>query len=161
MLLTELCLNPSIYFSITHTTLWSFPFMNSRPIFTSRYPTIALASKTYTLLTSSLPPSFYFVQSHIIITYVTTHHTHPIFFPYMVFECRHNIWNQLVSTAIPSPNSFRDITTTGTHQNLRKILKCIFFWFFSRQYGTYIDTVHTQILFYSLLALVFILTHKN
>ena len=44
----------------------------------------------------------------------------------MIFECRRN---QPVSTAISSPNSFRDITTIRTHQNLGKILKDIFFVF--------------------------------
>ena len=49
----------------------------------------------------------------------------------MVFECRHNIQNQPVFTAIPSPISFRDITTRGTHQQFGKILKDIFLVFFN------------------------------
>ena len=55
---------------------------------------------------------------------------HPIFFPSMVFDCRHNIWNQTVFTAIPSLNLFHNITVTRTHQHLGKILKDIFFGFF-------------------------------
>ena len=63
----------------------------------------------------------------------------------MVFECRHNIPNQPVSTAIPSPNSFRDITTKGTHQHFGKILKDIFFRFFLQ------DSMAQYVIF----------THKN
>ena len=54
-----------------------------------------------------------------------------MFSTYMAFECRHNIQNQPVSTAIPSPNSFRDITMIGTHQHFGKILKDIFSFFFN------------------------------
>ena len=133
----EKFLNPSIYFSIIYTTLWSFPLMNSRLIFTPPCLTLALASNIYTLLRSSLSPQvpFFSITYHYHVRH-NSPHTHPIFFPYMVFECRHNIWNQPVSTAIPSPNSFRDITSIGTHQYLGKNLKDVFFRFFSRQYGT-------------------------
>ena len=47
----------------------------------------------------------------------------------MVFECSNNIRNQLVSTAIPSPDLFCDITAIGTHQHFGKIRKDIFFVF--------------------------------
>ena len=73
MVLTEVCLNLSICFSITHTAIWYFPLMNSQPIFTPPYPTLALASHIYTLLTSSPSPQVLFLQSHTTITYVTTH----------------------------------------------------------------------------------------
>ena len=131
MILTKVCLNPSIYFSIIHTTLWSVPLMNSWPIFTARYPTLALASNIYTLLTSSLTPQGPFFS--IIYHYHVRHnspHMHPKFFPYMVFKCHHNIRIQPVSRAIPSPNSFCDITMIGTHQHLGNIRKDIFFGFF-------------------------------
>ena len=72
-----------------------------------------------------------------------------------MFECRHNIRNQPVSTAIPSPNLFRDITTTETQQHFGKILKDIFFDFSSRQYDTPTDKAHRQ----TLLALILIFTH--
>ena len=58
---------------------------------------------------------------------LTTHAPH--IFPYMVLECCHNIRNQFVSTEIPSPNSFCDIISIGTHQHLGKILKDIFYFF--------------------------------
>ena len=104
MLLTEVCLNLSIYFSIIHTISWSFPLMNSQLIFTPPCLTLALASNIYTLLTSSHSPRFHFFFNHTPIsrmsqltTYHVCHnspHTHPIFFPYMIFECRHHIRNQ-------------------------------------------------------------------
>ena len=124
MLLTAVSLNLSIYFSVIHTTLWSFPLMNSRLIFTPPCLTLTLTSNIYTLLTSSHFPGFHFFRSYTNITYVTTHHTRTLyFFPYMVFECPHNIRNQPVSTAIPSPNSFRDITSIGAHHYLGMILR--------------------------------------
>ena len=76
----EKFLNPSIYFSIIYTTLWSFPLMNSRLIFTPPCLTLALASNIYTLLRSSLSPRFHFFQSHTTITYATTHHTRTLYF---------------------------------------------------------------------------------
>ena len=60
---------------------------------------------------------------------------HCIFFLYMIFECCHNIQNQPISTATPSPNSFRDITMIEKHQHLSKIHKEIFSDFSPRQYG--------------------------
>ena len=53
-------------------------------------------------------------------------HTQLIFLPYTVFECRHNIRNQPISTTIPSPRSFRDITTIRKHQHFGKIFKYFF-----------------------------------
>ena len=73
----------------------------------------------------------------------------------MIFECRHNIRNKLVSTAIESPNSFPDITSIRTHQHFGKILKDNFF-VYSRQYDTQMNTTHRQILFCLLVAFVFI-----
>ena len=45
-------------------------------------------------------------------------HTQLILLPYMVFECRHNIRNKPLSTAIPSPSSLRDITTLRKYHYL-------------------------------------------
>ena len=84
-------------------------------------------------------------------------HTNAIFFPYIVFEYHHDIRNQHVSTAIPSPNSFRDVTTIETHQHFGKILKDIFIDFSSRHYGTSTNKAHRQ----TILALIFIFTHIN
>ena len=82
------------------------------------------------------PPPIYFLPpgstflNHIPVTRMSQLTTHaPHIFPYMVLECCHNIRNQSVSTEIPSPNSFCDITSIGTHQHLGKILKYIFYFF--------------------------------
>ena len=64
-----------------------------------------------------------------------------MFLPYNIFQCRHNIRNQPVSTAIPSPGSFCDITTTRAHQRLGEILKYVLFHAFLRQY--YIKLKHS------------------
>ena len=81
---------------------------------------------TYTLLTSSPFTTVPFFP--ITYQYHIRHsspHTQLIILPHMVFECRHNIWNQPVSTAIPSPSLFRDITTIRKHQHLGEILKYV------------------------------------
>ena len=156
MLLTEVCLNPGLFCFVLHTTLWSVCQMNSQLIFAAPYPTLALAFNTYTLLTSSPSPTVPFFP----ITYQQRiRHSSPLtqlmFVPYLVFESCHNIRNQPVSTAIPSPSSFRDITTIGKHQHLGEILKDVFFLCFLRQYCIQINTAK------ALPALVFIRTHKN
>ena len=102
--------------------------MKSRPIFTPRCPTITLAFNIYSLLTSSLSSQVPFFS--ITYYYHVRHnapHTCAVFFSYMVYECRHNIRSQTVSTAIPSLNSFRDISKVGTYQPFGKILKDISF----------------------------------
>ena len=109
------------------------------------------------------PGSIYF--NHIPISHMSqlTTHASYSFFSCMAFECRHNIRNQRVSTAIPSPSSFRDITTLGTHQHLGEILKGVFFVFFFKTVW-HVDrhsTQYRQILFYPRLASVFIRTHKD
>ena len=130
----EVCLNANIYFSIIHITLWPFLLMNSRPIFTPSCPTLALASNIYTVLTSSPSPQVPFFKSRTAITYVTTHHTRTLhFFTIWYLNAVITYQSQPVSTAIPSSNSFRDITTIGTHQHLGRILKDIFFFFFVLQ----------------------------
>ena len=156
-------LSPSIYFFIIHTTLWSFPLSNFHPIFTPPYHTLGLASNIYILLTSSPSSQIPFFFNHIPISR-TSQHKQPTFIQYMVFECRHKIRNQAVSTAIPSLNSFFDIPTIGTHQPLgeMRFLKTFFSGFFFQDSMACRQAVaHRQILFYPLLALVFILTHKN
>ena len=124
MLLTGVCLNSILLFFVIHTALWSVPWMNSWLIFFALYPTVALASNIHTFLTSSPSPKVPLLpityQYHILHS---SPHTQPIFFPYKVFECCHNIRNQPVSKAIPPASSFRDITMIGTHQHLGEILK--------------------------------------
>ena len=46
----------------------------------------------------------------------------------MVFQCRHNIRNQPVSTTIPSQSS--TITTIRKHQPFGEIIKCVFSYVF-------------------------------
>ena len=153
MLLTEVGLNPSIYFSIIHNTLWSFPMMNSWP----PYLTVAFVSNICTLLTSSPSPQvpFFPITYHYHVCH-NSRHMHPIFNSndiYMIFECCHNIRNQPISTAIPSPHSFHDNTLIVTYQHLGKILKDIFFIFFqdimSLRYTQHTDNsfIHTRTTF--------------
>ena len=137
------------YFSITHNTLWYLPLMNSRSIFTPPCPTLALASNIYTLLTSSPSPQvpFFSVSYHYHIRH-NSPHMHTIFFPYIIFEP--------VSTAIPSPYSFRNIITIQTHQHFGKILKDIFLllllfktvWHSDKQ-GTQANIISTDFHFYT------------
>ena len=75
--------HPSVYFPITHThTHHSMvsSLKNSCLIFTPPYPALALASNIYTLFTSSSSPQVPFFQSGTTITFVTTHHTRPLYF---------------------------------------------------------------------------------
>ena len=113
MLLTKVCLNPRSFCRVLHTTLWSVHQINFQPIFTAPYPSLAL---TDTLLKSSLSPTVpFFLITYQYHTRHSSPHTQLIFLPYMVFEYRNNIRNQPVSTVIPSPSSFRDITTIKKH----------------------------------------------
>lgn len=132
MLLTEVFLNSSIYFSIIHTTLWSFPLIKSQPKFTAPYPTLALASIIYTLLTSSPAslPRCQFFQSHTTITHVTTHHIRNLYFSIYGIRIPSQHLKPPLSSAILYPNLFRDINTIGTRRHLGKILKDIFPFFF-------------------------------
>ena len=78
MLLTEICLNPGLQCLVLHTTLWSVRQMNSQPIFTAPYPTLALACNTYTLLTSSPFPTvpFFPITYQYHIRHSSPHATH-------------------------------------------------------------------------------------
>ena len=156
MPLTEVCLSPGLFCLVLHTTLQFVRQMNSQPKFTAPYPTLAMTFNTYTLLTSSPSPTVLFFpmpyQYHIGHS---SPHTQLIFLPFMVFECRHNIGNQHVSTAIRSPSSFCDITTIRKHQHLGEILKYAFSYVFLRQSCIQINTAH------ALPSLVFIRTHNS
>ena len=127
MLSTLLCLNPSIYFSMIHTL---FPWWTDGqylPVHVPHY----LWPIIFTPLSHLVPPHrfhFFSITYHYHVR-DNLPHTPTIFFPYMVFECHHNIRKQPLSTAIPSLNLLRDITTIGTHQHFGKILKDIFFQF--------------------------------
>ena len=142
MLSTEVCFNPSVYFSITHTTLWSLPLMNSRSVFTPTRPTLALASNIYILPTSSPslspPPILLFSIKYLYHIRQNSPHTYAIFF-------------SIYSTRMPSQHS----KSTRIHSNT--ISKFIPFDFSSRKYGTPTNKAHRQ----TLLALIFIFTHIN
>ena len=113
-----------------HTSLWSFLSVSSQPIFTPPYATLALTSNTYPS-SHLVPPQVPFFFNHIPLSSTSQLGTYATFiYSIMVFECRQNIRNQPVSTAIPSTNSFCDITTLGTLQHLGKIFKDIFSRFF-------------------------------
>ena len=140
MLSTEVEFNPSIFFlyDTHHSVVTS---IDELPI--DVYPLMSFTSfgLICTLLTSSPsttphpPPPTPQVPSFSIPYHYQIRHNSPYFhtinfFPYIVFECRHNIRNQPVSTAVSFPNSFCDITTIETHQHFGNILKDIFFDFF-------------------------------
>ena len=115
MLLTKVCLNPRLFGRVLHTTLWSVHQINFQPIFTAPSHLVS-------------PPRFHF-SNHIPISHTSQLTTHTTHIPsiYMVFEYRNNIRNQTVSTVIPSPSSFRDITTIKKHQYLRETFYLMFF----------------------------------
>ena len=100
----------------------------------------ALATNIYNLFISNPSPRFLFLS--ITCHYHLRHnspHTH-ISLPYMVFECRHNIRNEPLST-IPFPSPFCNSTTTETHRHFEKIFIDIFFTF-SKQDGTTINEIN-------------------
>ena len=69
-----------------------------------------VTSNIYILHASSSSPKvpFFFPITYQYHIRHNSPHMKPIFLPYMVFECCRNIQNQPVSTAIPSPSSFRE-----------------------------------------------------
>ena len=106
--------------------------VNSRFTSTPPCPTPALASNIYNLSISNPSIQVLFSFNHVplsLTSQLTTHERY-ISLPYMVFECRHNIRNQLVSTTIPSPSSFRKITTIKKQQHFGEILKYVFSYVF-------------------------------
>ena len=74
MISTKVYLNASSCL-VLHNTLWSLHQTNFQLIFTTPYPSLALAS--ILIPSSHLVPSprFHFFQSHANITHVTAHHT--------------------------------------------------------------------------------------
>ena len=156
MLSARVGLNTSFYL-VLHNTLWPIHQINHQInlIFTAPYVSLARAAKP-------IPPCTWFLpHGSIFPNYIQYHirhsstHAQLIFLPYTVFKCRHNIRNQLVSTTIPSPSSFRDITTIRKHQYLGEILKYFFLMFFKTV--SHIAKHSTG----SLPTLVFIRTRKN
>ena len=129
MLSAKVGLNTS-FCLVLHNTLWSIHRINHqiKLIFTAPYGSLAPASKPIPPCIWSLPHGFTFsnhIQYHIRHS---SPHAQLIFLLYTVFECRHKIRNQPVST-IPSPSSFRDITAIRKDQNFGEILKYFFLVF--------------------------------
>ena len=110
--------------------------IDSRCTFTPPCPTPGLASNIYNLFMSnpSLQVAFSFNYVPLSLTSQLTRHVRYISPPYIIFECRHNIRNQPVSTTIPSPSSFRNITTIRKQQQFGEIFKYVLFLCFPRQY---------------------------
>ena len=107
--LMDVCLNPIIYFSIIYATIWSL-------IFTASSHMVPL-------------PRFYF-SNHVPTARTSILVIHALyFFPYMVFEYRHNIRNKLLSTEIPSLIPYLEQKKKRS-TNLIRFLR-IFFSFFS------------------------------
>ena len=135
---------------VSFIQVWNSPshthrFMVSSLIdsrFTSTPPclTPALTSNIYNYFISnpSLQVLFSFNHVPLSLTSQLTTHARYISRPYVVFKCRRNILNQPVSTTMPFPSLFCDITTTETHRHFGKILIDIFF-IFSKQDDTTIN----------------------
>ena len=124
MILTEVCfIQMWISISNTHCFMVS-SLMDSRFTFTSPCPAPALASNIYNLFVSNPFPQVPFSFNHVPLSLTSqlTTHARYISLPYMIFECRHNIRDQPVSTTIPSPSLSRDITTIRKH-HFGEILK--------------------------------------
>ena len=94
-----------------------------------------LAPNIHSLLTYGPSPKVLFLKSCTNSTYINPCHTiHALyFFPYMVFEYRHNMQNKIASTAIPSLNS----ASWARTENINKFDKILtnIFSFFSFFYG--------------------------
>ena len=132
MISTEVCfIQMWISISNTHRFMVSSR-IDSRFTFTPPCPAPALASNIYNLFVSNPFPQVPFSFNHVPLSLTSqlTTHARYISLPYMVFECRHNIRNQPVSTTIPSPSSFRHITTIRKHRHFGENLKYVFSYVF-------------------------------
>ena len=125
--------HPNVDFPIIHTHRFivSFP-IDSRLTSTPPCPTPALVSNIYNVFISNPFPQVPFSFNHVPLSLTSqlTTHAHYISLPCMIFECRHNIRNQPVSTTIPFPSPLCNSTTTETHRYFGKILIDIFLIFF-------------------------------
>ena len=132
MISTEVCFTQTWYFqSHIHRFMFS-SFIDSRLTSTPQYTTPALASNIYKLFISNPSPQVPFSFNHVplsLTSQLTTHASY-ISLPYMIFECRHNIRNQPVSTTILFPSPFGYSTTPETHRHFGKIIINIFLIFF-------------------------------
>ena len=78
MLSTKVYLNTS-FCLVLQNTLWSVHQINFQPIFTTPYPSLALASIPIPSSHLIPHPQFLSFQSHTNITYVTAHHTRNLY----------------------------------------------------------------------------------
>ena len=116
-----------------HTVSWSLPLWT--PL---AHPPLhvlhQLCRSIFTTCSYKIPPlepvpsSFNYIP--LLLRSQLTTHARYISLPCMIFECRHNIRNQSVTTTIPSPSSFRDITTIRKHRHFGEILKYVFSYVF-------------------------------
>ena len=117
----------------THTVSWSLPLWTPLlppPLDVPHqlWPPIFTISLYQTPPLEPVPSSFNYIP--LSLTPQLTTHARYISLPCMIFECRHNIRNQSVTTTIPSPSSFRDITTIRKHRHFGEILKYVFSYVF-------------------------------
>ena len=133
MISIEVCfIKMWIFPSKTHRFMVS-PLMDSPFTSTPPCPAPALTSHIYNLFIYNPSPgtcSIFFQLHTTSLTSQLTTHARYISLPCMIFECRHNIRNQPVSTTKTSPSSFRDITTIRKHWDFGEILKYVFLIFF-------------------------------
>ena len=126
--------HPNVDFPIKHTLFHGLsPYGLSFHIHPSMSCTSSGLQYLQPLHIQSLPPepvpsSFKYVP--LLLTSQLTTHARYISLPCMTFECRHNIRNQPVSTTIPSPSSFRHITTIRKHRHFGENLKYVFSYVF-------------------------------
>ena len=135
--LSDLMLSAKVYLNtsfclVLHDTLWPVHWISHQInlIFTTPYVLQAGASKPIHSRHLVFPPRLHSLQSHPISNTSQPAHVQLMFLPYTVSECRSIIRNQPVSTTIPSPSSFHDITTIRKHQYFGEILKYFFLMFF-------------------------------
>ena len=114
---TEVCfMQMWIFLPPTHRFFVYSP-IDSRLTSTPPCPTPALVSNIYNVFISNPFPQVPFSFNHVPLSLTSqlTTHAHYISLPCMLFECRHNIRNQPVSTTKPFPSPLCNSTTTETH----------------------------------------------
>ena len=129
---TEVCFI-QMWITPSHTLRFIvFSSIDSRLTSTPPCPTPALVSNIYKVLISNPFTQVPFPFNHVPLSLTSqlTTNARYISLPCIVFECRHNIRNQPVSTTIPFPSPFCNSATTETHQHFDKILIDIFLFFF-------------------------------
>ena len=117
----------------THTVSWSLPLWTPilhPPLHVPHqlWPPIFTTTSYLIPPLEPVPSSF----SHVPLSLRSQRTTHAryISFPYKIFECRHNIRNQPVSTTILSPSSFATSLRSGNIGILVRFLNTFFLVFF-------------------------------